>query len=135
MGRFSDVREKAVPWMGVGLASWRVWGSGMGSGGRGLQIQCRNGPERSPVRMVFPWRVMVRWEGVKVAVQPWSQSWLMDRREPVSSWGNRWQVNAEGGKPGMMRFPVCVDWMGVPSAVITVTGCRAGARLATWPVT
>lgn len=64
---------------------------------------------RWPVRMDLLLWEMLTSSLVKVAVQPWSHSTPMDRREPEASEGKMWAVVAEGGSPGRMRLAVCVE--------------------------
>jgi hypothetical protein len=39
---------------------------------------------------------------VNVAVQPWSQSWPMEMRDPFERPGKIWAVRAAGGSEGML---------------------------------
>ena len=48
---------------------------------------------------------------VKVATQPASQSWPMDRREVSPRAGNRWAVLADAGRLGRLRSTWWVDVM------------------------
>ena len=66
---------------------------------------------RVPVMMGCPLRDMVAEDDVNVAVQPWSQSWPTERREPDAKEGNMCTVLADGGKLLMLRFAWCVDVM------------------------
>ena len=61
---------------------------------------------------------------VKRALHPASQSWPMETRVSLSL-GNILTWVASGGRAGMGRFPVCVDWMVVPSGSVTWIGLES----------
>ena len=65
-------------------------------------------------------------ESVKVAVQPLSQSWPTDKREPEARDGKTCTSLAAGGKWLLLRFALCVDvmrsWLGRRTLMGLVVG-------------
>ena len=80
------------------------------------------------------WWVMVTCLAVKVAVQPDFVSWLMDSKEPVML-GNKWTVQASGGRPGMVSCPRCELFMVLPLGTSTVRLWWNGVMLVQGPWT
>jgi hypothetical protein len=72
-----------------------------------------------PVSITRSSRVMVTLEWVKTALQPWSHSWPIDKREWESKDGKTWARQADNGRPGTGRVPVCELRMRAPSGKLT----------------
>jgi hypothetical protein len=79
-----------------------------------------------PVSITMSSRVMVTLECVKTALQPWSHSWPMDKREWESKDGKTWARQADNGRPGTGRVPVCELRMRAPSGKLTAMPFRVG---------
>jgi hypothetical protein len=82
-----------------------------------------------PVRMSWPWWVMITPSWWKVAWQPASQSKPMETREWELSSGKRSTLVAVGGSPAMGRWAVWVEVMMLPSGRLTFTGLLVGWML------
>jgi hypothetical protein len=105
---------------GLGTTAWTdVIGWGLGIGGK-LRVQRCVVGVRYPVRATWPLCLMVTVVAVKCAVQPWSQSWLMETRELEAKLGKMWAWQALGGRKGKQRSAVWVDVMVFPSGMRTL---------------
>jgi hypothetical protein len=71
--------------------------------------------DRVPVMMTVSSRVMVTAVLVNTALHPWAQSCVLERREWEARFGNTCDFRAESGLVGILRFPVWVLVMMVPS--------------------
>jgi hypothetical protein len=67
------------------------------------------------VMMTMSLRVMVTAVLVNMALHPWAQSCAMERREWEARFGNTCAFRADSGMVGILRFPVWVLVMMVPS--------------------
>jgi hypothetical protein len=91
-------------------------GSGWFDAGRGSRVH--NPPvadDLVSVRTTRPRSVMVTALLVKIAEQPWSHSWPMERSELDCREGVMCAKRAEAGRPGVWSKPVCVLEMVAPS--------------------
>jgi hypothetical protein len=76
-----------------------------------------------PVRMTVSLRVMVTAVLVNMALQPWAHSCEMESSEWEARCGNTCACRADSGMPGILRLPVWVLVMMVPSGRETLMRC------------
>jgi hypothetical protein len=92
-----------------------------------------------PVGALWPVARMVSAERIvtvvrsKSAVHQASQSWPMERSDPEVKLGNKWAWRAARGRLGMLRRPVRVEVMVLPSGSCTWISVMAGAILEQGP--
>jgi hypothetical protein len=92
------------------------WLMGLFVGGTGARVhRPLVAVDRVPVMMTVSLRVMVTSMLVNKALHPWAHSCAMERREWEARCGNTCAFRAERGMLGILRCPVCILVMMVPS--------------------